>query len=220
MKINGKPLYLFDAVFVGFPYTPTSLTVNKFQPSSGKELLLGITPRRQLRTLQLVFRSGFKMSQFVEQLTDESVIDVEDGYLYFCYLDSAQEPLITHKGREIYEAEFYLQVEMRSRKQSIKITGNRFFISGNQRTEAIYTILPKMNLDAVTIENVTIRSLTAGKRVVIDGKEKSVLEEGANKFGDCELLKFPTLTPGWNTLEISTTAEQAEITCECWPLWL
>lgn len=220
MKINGKPLYLFDAIFVGFPYTPTSLTVNKFQPAGNKELLLGVTPQRQLRTLRLVFHSGFKMSQFVDQLTDEAIIDIADGYLYFCYLDSAKAPLITHKGRDIYEAEFYLQTEMRSLKQSVKVIGNRFFVSGNQRTEAIYIVLPKVNLDAVTIDNVTIHSLAAGKQVVVDGKAKSILEEGINKFSDCELLTFPMLIPGWNGVTTSATAEQAEITCEFWPLWL
>jgi len=220
MKINGKPLYLFDAIFVGFPYTPSSLTVNKFQPAGGKELLLGITPQRQLRTLQLVFRSGFKMSQFIDELTHEAVIDLDDSHLYFCYLDANQAPFVNHKGREIYEAEFYLQVEMRSRKQSVKITENRFFVSGNQRTEAIYTILPKTNLDILIIDNVTIHSLTAGKRVVIDGKDKSILEEGVNKFGDCELLTFPTLAPGWNIIENSATEIQADIKCDYWPLWL
>ncbi|MFR4584880.1 phage distal tail protein, partial [Clostridium cadaveris] len=50
---------------------------------------------------------------------------------------------------------------------------------------------------------ITIKNLTAGKKVIINGEDGTVLENGINKFGDTELWEWPRLLPGSNTITVS-----------------
>lgn len=66
-------------------------------------------------------------------------------------------------------------------------------------------------------EDITIKNLSEGKRVIIDGEKGLVTEEGENKFQDYDSWGFPKLSPGENKISIS---EDIEITVIYSPRWL
>ncbi|SQC06698.1 tail component family protein [Clostridium perfringens] len=82
-------------------------------------------------------------------------------------------------------------------------------VLGTYKTEAIAEITPSIDLIDLTINGlandpIIIKNLKQGKKIIIDGKEGTVLEEGVNKFKDTEdFWEFPFLIPGTNTITLS-----------------
>jgi phage-related protein len=52
-------------------------------------------------------------------------------------------------------------------------------------------------------ESILIKNLTNGVPIIIDGEACTVTENGTNKFGDCEMWRFPSLLPGNNTITLN-----------------
>lgn len=79
---------------------------------------------------------------------------------------------------------------------------------GNSKTPVIVEIVPSVDIIDLTInglanDSITIKSLHANKKIIIDGKEGIVLEEGINKFNDTDFWEFPFLMPKTNTITLS-----------------
>lgn len=103
-------------------------------------------------------------------------------------------------------------------------------IEGNQPTPGIIEITPSVDLASVEIdgiaynhisgakETITIRNLKAGKTVIINGENCTVLQEGANKFADADLWEFPVLKPGVNT--ISCSSDKCTVTLKYKPRYV
>ena len=101
---------------------------------------------------------------------------------------------------------------------STSITGTVKTISvkGNDETPCIVEITPSVDLASVDIdgvaynyisedkETITVRNLKAGKKVIINGEDCTVLQDGMNKFADADLWEFPVLKPGTNTISCSS----------------
>lgn len=87
---------------------------------------------------------------------------------------------------------------------------------GNIITPAIIEITPQIGISTLTIsglcrdpetgegQDITIRELSTGKKIVIDGELGFMTEDGANKFKDIDLWELPTLLPGANNITCST----------------
>lgn len=89
-----------------------------------------------------------------------------------------------------------------------RVNQKTFNISGNYTVPAIVEITPSVDLIDLTItgladDPITIKNLHANKKIIIDSKEGTVLEEGINKFEDTDFWEFPFLTPGTNTITLS-----------------
>ena len=81
-------------------------------------------------------------------------------------------------------------------------------VLGTYKTNAIVEITPSIDLvdlrlDGLANDPIIIKNLKQGKKIIIDGKEGTVLEEGINKFKDTDLWEFPFLVPGTNTITLS-----------------
>lgn len=97
-------------------------------------------------------------------------------------------------------------------------------VSNDQRIYA-YGTAPEMDCrltctasaDAVSYQmaGVTWTGVKSGDVLVLDGLEKRVLRNGVNAFDACDLITWPTLRPGYNTL----SAPDA-ITVEYYPIYL
>ncbi|EOU2112854.1 phage tail protein [Clostridium perfringens] len=81
-------------------------------------------------------------------------------------------------------------------------------VLGTYKTNVIVEVTPSVDLIDLVINGlandpITIKNLKQGKKIIIDGKEGTVTEEGKNKFSDTDLWEFPFLTPGPNTITLS-----------------
>ena len=86
--------------------------------------------------------------------------------------------------------------------QRLSESGN-IFVDGNSDTPAIF----KVNSRSATasINDITITKMKS--QVIIDGIEKTVTENGVNKFSDTDMTDFPLLKNGNNTITISSGAD-------------
>ena len=165
----------------------------------------------------MIFKVEFKTIEdsgrfLVELMTgDYSIIDMDDGYLYRCYLseiDGISEkqgigycytlsiPLSAiQTGTEVSE----------TLEASVPIT-----VIGNLETECIYEITPKQQIEEYHIAGYTIKNLQQGVTVYFDGIDKRIYSSTElNKFGDVTFPnnRFPTLQPGEQIIELDATAD-------------
>ena len=80
-------------------------------------------------------------------------------------------------------------------------------VPGNYKVPAIIEITPSIGLIDLTISGLSndpiiIKNLKQGKKIIIDGIEGTVTEEGINKFKDTDFWEFPFLLPGSNKITI------------------
>jgi phage-related protein len=96
-------------------------------------------------------------------------------------------------------------------------------VPGNLQTAAIVEVTPSINIIDLTItglgESFTIKNLTAGQKVIINGEDCTVIQNGVNKFGDFDGWEFPKLNPGANTITFSKNSCDVNIKIKYKPRW-
>lgn len=104
------------------------------------------------------------------------------------------------------------------KETSVSFTGTekKIFVEGNLETPCIIELTPINDTISFTIqgaarnpvtgqpEDITIKNLKQGKKVIIDGEACTVLQGVTNKFADADMWEFPSLLPGNNTLTFSS----------------
>ena len=103
-------------------------------------------------------------------------------------------------------------------------------VGGNQSTPCIIEITASVDMASVELtgmaynqisgekESITIKNLKAGKKVVINGEDCTVLQEGVNKFADTEIWEFPVLKPGRNI--VSCSSDKCTVTLKYKPRYV
>lgn len=57
--------------------------------------------------------------------------------------------------------------------------------------------------DSITICGITVKNITANAEIIIDGSDGIITMDGRNKVIDTDLVDFPYLVPGYNTISCS-----------------
>ena len=164
-----------------------------------------------------------KISEISSEARKATLKFEDTDFYYDAILDNVDEERITEgsfflrlywKAPSAYKPEI---AEVASRVPSKTINA-----PGTLQTLAIVEITPSVNLIDVTItglgEPFTIFSLTAGQKVIINGEDGTVTENGENKYPDYDSWGFPVLQPGQNEIAISQTS--ADVTIRFKPRWL
>ena len=103
------------------------------------------------------------------------------------------------------------------------VTGNSITIKniGNIPCPCVLEILPTENMETLTIEGlntpITIKNMTAGNKVVVNGETGLFTENGANKFKDMDVEEPPYLIPGETTI---TTSAEVIMTIKHSPMYI
>ena len=88
-----------------------------------------------------------------------------------------------------------------------RITTKAINVTGNLATPAIVEITPSVDLIDMVLtingEAITIKNLTASKKIILNSEDCTVTELGINKFGDVDLWQFPQLSAGANTITVN-----------------
>lgn len=150
-----------------------------------------------------------KYSEFNKD-TIECILKFDDiNMLYKCYVKEIKEPTrITLYNWEFtcnwvgYKFSNEIVVEIK------KELSKTIDVKGTLKTPCILEITPSIDLIDLIIsglanDSITIKNLKQGKKIIIDGKEGTVTEEGINKFSDTDLWEFPFLNPGVNNITLS-----------------
>lgn len=149
-----------------------------------------------------------------------------DGYAknYECILNG-NETTKTVSGRAYKKTLTFIGYEFGNEIiETMNLTTSKTItVQGNTETPAIVEITPTSDLIDITLngfgeDSITIKNLTANKKVILDGESSLVTVDGANKYLDTDFWEFPTLQPGTNTITCSRST--ANITTKYKPRWI
>lgn len=96
-------------------------------------------------------------------------------------------------------------------RQSTDFTGTdqTFTVAGTDKTPLVLTVSSNIGLNSLTIEGLTEQAFTISEvqkdsKIVIDGENCTITENGENILGKTDLWEFPQAEPGSRTLKLSS----------------
>lgn len=220
MKVNSKDIKKeFNADVVSFSPSTMQIDNNIITMDSSYGINLGVQQLKpQIRKLVLDFYNEDDISNFTAEISSSFVLDIEDGYIYWCYTKS--EPKI---DEDMYESYTY-GVDVYAIKQKNIVTEtvtSTIDIQGNVYTEAIIELTSKNKLTSFTINEITIVDLKANDTLVIDGIHKKVFytsDPDVSAFDETNLVSFPKFNPGVNDITVSDTG--VEVVIKYYPTYM
>ena len=187
-------------------YKPLTLNKeNKYTPIECN-FVLKATTRQELEE---------KASHFLKKI-EECTIKFDDIEFYYdCILQTKGNEYI---GIDVIDNLYIESIDamfLSGHKYKSQVTEpmNRLLtktinVPGNAETPAIVEITPSVDAIDLTIvglddDPIIIKNLKQNKKIIINGEDGTVLQDGINKFTDTDMWDFPSLKPGSNTIALS-----------------
>lgn len=224
MKVNGKDISMYRARVQDFVAGPSSINSNYFLGSKSMHPVF-LSAEKGLRELMVTIEfqgddwkdTDINISNFTAAVADvQADLYMEDGFYYFVILEAVSEPEVVLPEKQ-YVTFTFAALRHEEMKQARFASSGALKVAGNLPADCIVSITPNVNMGSVSIMGVTLKNLSAGLVVVIDGISKMVLEGARNKFGDTDLVEFPKLQPGINEI---TVPGDVTIEIKYYPLYL
>ena len=165
------------------------------------------------------------ISNLMSKLTDIVILKL-DGYAknYECILNG-NETTKTVSKRAYKKTLTFIGYEFGDEiTETMDLTASKTItVQGNTETPAIVEITPTSDLIDITLsgfgeDSITIKNLTANKKVILNGEASIVTVDSINKYNETDMWEFPTLQPGTNTITCSRST--ANITIKYKPRWI
>lgn len=198
----GSMLKLPTVHHTSFSPRQLSITLTFFPKAFGSESSRGSCIPERLS------RSTDNITRFESEISDKVVeIGLPDGYIYRAYLQSCGTPSFDATGEQDVEYSF-LAIRTKPSVKKTVTAGESIFCESNTATPFRLSMTIPSDVGSITVCGIIIRSLTAGTEIVIDSELGLVTANGANKFNETELIDFPYLTPGNNTVSCSLSGTE------------
>lgn len=243
LKINKKHISEYGLkpknIEIGIPAT---LSVREQIPGTNRYINTGNKGIFGQRNIKVAFDyegdyaewlSGIeKISKDINGVEVEIELDAKPGFFYFGIAS-----ITTIKDNDfISNFEINVVADPFKYKDYVSVSANvtaskTITVQGDYPVPCIIEIIPQVNvISSLTIkgaarnkitgelEDILIKNLTKGNKVVIDGENGTVTEGSSNKFADTELWEFPSLLPGNNEITFSNT--QSNITIKYKPRYI
>lgn len=243
LKINKKHISGYGLkpknIEIGIPAT---LSVREQIPGTNRYINTGNKGIFGQRNIKITFDyegnyaewlSGIeKISKDVNGVEVEIELDAKPGFFYFGIAS-----VTTIKDNDfISNFEINVVADPFKYKDYVSASANvtaskTITVQGDYPVPCIIEIIPQVNvISSLTIkgaarnkitgelEDILIKNLTKGNKVVIDGENGTVTEGSSNKFADTEFWEFPSLLPGGNEITFSNT--QSNITIKYKPRYI
>ena len=208
--INGKLLSTFGAKLADYQVGACSYSDSYLLPPrsivpiklNGKVGLRKVTV-----TLDIFGASEGAIALAISNLTAELMKQAElylpDGFYYNCVYSKTSTP--ESVAPWISRVKFEFNGYRHGARVNVNVfNGTVVNVLGNFETPAFYDIDKSNAADlSLTINGITVRNAT--ERIKIDGINAKVTMGGLNKFGDTDIIEFPKLKPGENTMYLTGT---------------
>lgn len=216
MRINGVDIANFKAKLLDRNISSADFSINNYW---GNSLLPTISAKynHTYKMLSLKFdvicsnsnELETMKSNLCKQLEIATIVfdDINKTYIGFC--DDVPSYSYVMPGNEIMEANLLVYCYGEEKSEMLnRLTSKTINVVGNQETPCIVEITPSISLVDLIItgladDPIIIKNLTADKKIIINGEDGTVLENGINKFGDTDLWEWPRLKAGSNSITVS-----------------
>ena len=245
VKLNGKHTWtdyklLLAQIEIGIPETTSAreqLPGHNLYVNTGNLGLFG------QRLIKLIFdhEGGYEdwlehislISSDVNGQEVEVELDSQPGYYYY-----GLAAVSTAKDNNVLTSfEISIMADPFKYKDMIAelvgaVSGKTIDVQGDYETPCIIELTPSGSITTYTIkgaarnpvtgeaEDIIIKNLTAGKKVIIDGESCTVTDDGVNKYADTEMWEFPTLVPGSNILTFVSSSVACNVTIKYKPRYI
>ena len=243
LKINKKHISEYGLkpknIEIGIPAT---LSVREQIPGTNRYINTGNKGIFGQRNIKITFDyegnyaewlNGIEeISKDVNGVEVEIELDAKPGFFYFGIAS-----VTTIKDNDfISNFEINVVADPFKYKDYISVSANvtaskTITVQGDYPVPCIIEIIPQVNvISSLTIkgaarnkitgelEDILIKNLTKGNKVVINGEIGTAIEGSSNKFADTEFWEFPSLLPGNNEITFSNT--QSNITIKYKPRYI
>lgn len=243
LKINKKHISEYGLkpknIEIGIPAT---LSVREQIPGTNRYINTGNKGIFGQRNIKITFDYGGNYAEWLSGIEEiskdvngvevEIELDAKPGFFYFGIAG-----VTTIKDNDfISNFEINVTADPFKYKDYVSVSANvtaskTITVEGDYPTPCIIEITPQVNvISSLTIkgaarnkitgelEDILIKNLTKGNKVVIDGENGTVTEGSSNKFADTEFWEFPSLLPGGNEITFSNT--QSNITIKYKPRYI
>ncbi|MBS5114124.1 MAG: hypothetical protein KHY88_00225 [Erysipelotrichaceae bacterium] len=235
MKINGKDLSSFFATLQEHKIGSANITINQ-EWLGNKRHFFGYEVKGKKIELDIcIDHSSTEMyvSRLMAEFTKEVIIEFDSNdSQYLCTLVSSSK-----ENDELFWEMSFLKIELEGveLKKKVEIEMNRISnqiitVDSTHTVPCVIYIMPSVDMidlkisgasrNKVTneLEDITLKNLKKGKQIIIDGINKTILEDGENKFHECEMWFFPSLAVGNN--EITFSKNTCDIRIEYNPIFI
>lgn len=182
----------------------------------------------------MVYGSGredilHRISNILADLTDVTELTLDGWEHKFCgVLEEADVKELSDTSRHRFQ-QLELQFSGYEHGDKVTETANgtgtiQITNPGNMVSPAILELTPTIGAASVEITGicrdsntdadlpVTIKNLTTGKEIVLDGITGLITEDGELKAGDVDMWELPTLLSGTNTITVNTEYVNLKVT--------
>lgn len=153
-----------------------------------------------------------KISAFINK-AKECTIQFDDSFYYKGFLEGTPLSENTLKKETKKLTIRFLAYRFKAEVTEImnRITSKTINVAGNLETPVIVEVTPSIDLIDLTIngldeESIVLKNLKANKKIIVNGEDGTVLQEGVNKYSDTEMWSFPSLKPGVNTITVDKSS--------------
>jgi len=144
------------------------------------------------------------ISKLIKQASQATLKFDDLDFFYDGYLESHTKEKII-RGKYIVNLNFKCSLGYEEAVTKNIANTSSITLNSTATTPVIIEIIPTENREIVNIkgfgEDIAIKNLTAGKKVIIDGEKGLITENGQNKWLDYDSWGFPKLEPGSNEIE-------------------
>lgn len=202
MYINRKPLSDFGAKLLDWKTGAISLnnTISNGKNYSMPRLLRSeITPKPLTAVIHAIGKDYAdamqKASELILAVNDTTELLMPDGFYYHSALSGVSEfdwsiPWIAEFTLTFQSVQHSDMVSVNVPRASYKL----HYIGTAPAGYKIEFTAPSA-LSSFTICGITLMNIPTGAKIVIDGVEKTVTQNGANKFAETDLIDFPAFDP-------------------------
>ena len=156
-----------------------------------------------------------KISTLTALFSAQSEISLPDGLMYTSVLTDVSEPeFYTEDDAEIT---YTFAAARHGPEQTLTGTGSASVqVAGTAQTDAVISFTAPES-GAASVCGINFAGLTPGAAIVIDGRNKTITQNGENAFLLSDLTAFPVLQPGENALDITAGLT---VTLKYYPMYL
>lgn len=217
--VNGKNVYgLFNADLKEIKPIVGSIAAN-YSKSIGASSLHVNNYELGTSGIQMVFYVGgahkedcyINTSNLIAECRNCVIKTDADGFEYVSILTGYN---INETGIEFYNEVTLTFATVRRLPLVTKVLENGNGVVkniGSIKSGARLVITPSSNIEAFTINGITIKNMSSGLPFVIDGIVGEVKCNGINRFLDTDLIEFPKVYPGDNEIVVSDTNVKVEV---------
>ncbi len=209
MYIDGKPLHEFRAKLLDWEVAPDLANVI----SSGKNLfpaLLKSEAGQKKLSVTLNYQTADRKwfpspTKLIGQLNKTVNLQMPDGFIYRSALSSVSS--VKYPAKWITEFTLEFKCVQCGQYQEIDIKQNEQPIYYDGTAPAPYKIefTAPTALQSVTVQGIQLTSIPAGAKIVLDGIEKKITQNGENKFLESNLIDFPVFESSEDSIPITVS---------------